>query len=291
MVCRLAEFGASGAAARRDGAVTGGLESDLRARHRGLIGSMSPVLLGHRASTRSRHRSTSARQGHDLRGGRECSSPLSSYNKQHTVRSKSQTGLHGDFPMMTRQGTFIIQRTERVVVRSWSVRRACTRRVHRQEHREDLQQRQGHPGVERAEFSTSTARTPSVSARPPSAASRSDAAQGARHDRRGDPRAVRLIGDHVATLRKDPAKNTTRPMLGHLPQAASGRSRRPRGARPSGEPVLQGQALRLARVGRYKINKKLGLKHRHCDRGVDPQPRTTSSPRSSTWCACTPATP
>ena len=53
-------------------------------------------------------------QGPDLRGAR-CSSPSASSTGRR-ARSREQNVFMGDFPMMTEQGTFIINGTERVIV-------------------------------------------------------------------------------------------------------------------------------------------------------------------------------
>ena len=169
------------------------------------------------------------------------------FTNNTTGEIKSQTVFMGDFPMMTRKGTFIINGTERVVV-SQLVRS---------------------PGVyfDRALDKTSDVDVYGVKVIPSRGAwlefdvdKRTDgrrphrpqappaghrAAQGARLDQRPHPRALPLVRDAAGHAGEGPHRHHRRGAARHLPQAAPGRAA-DRGVRAgaAGQPVLQRQALR-----------------------------------------------
>ena len=91
-----------------------------------------------------------------------------------TGEIKSQTVFMGDFPVMTRKGTFIINGTERVVVSQLVRSPGVYFDQHRQDHRQGrLLASRSSRAAGRGWSSTSTSATPSVCASTASAASRS----------------------------------------------------------------------------------------------------------------------
>ena len=115
----------------------------------------------------------------------------------NTGEIKSQTVFMGDFPMMTDKGTFIINGTERVVVSpAGPLAGRLLRRHHRQDHREDPAQRQGHPGPRRvARVRRRQARHRRRTHRPQAPSAGHRAAEGTGLDHRADHRALRLLRD------------------------------------------------------------------------------------------------
>ena len=178
------------------------------------------------------------------------SAPLfveAAFVNKETGEIKEQEVFMGDFPMMTDRGTFIINGTERVVV-SQLVR--SPGRLLQPGARQDVRQgrlhRQGHPvprrlaGVRRRQ--AGHRRRPHRPQAPPE---RHGAAEGARLDRRRDPRAVRRRAVDPATLEKDhfetqeeALEDIYRKLRPGEPPTAESREDAAR------EPVLQPQALR-----------------------------------------------
>ena len=135
----------------------------------------------------------------------------------------------GDFPMMTDQGTFIINGTERVVV-SQLVRSPGVY-FHRELDKTSdkdvyiakiIPSPRGVAGVRRRQ--EGHRRRPH---RPQAPADRHRAPEGAGLDRRRDPRAVRQRPVHPAHAREGPRRDAGGGPRGHLPQAPS-RASRPR---------------------------------------------------------------
>ena len=170
------------------------------------------------------------------------------FTNNTTGEIKSQTVFMGDFPMMTRKGTFVINGTERVVV-SQLVR--SPGRLLRQAARQDLRHRRllasrSSRAAVRGWSSTSTSATPSASASTASAASRSPCCS------RRSAGASDQIREHFALVRdaaghagEGPHRRPGRGAARHLPQAAPGRAADARvGPGAAGEPLLQPQALR-----------------------------------------------
>ena len=207
------------------------------------------------------------------------------FTNNTTGEIKSQTVFMGDFPMMTRKGTFVINGTERVVV-SQLVRS---------------------PGVyfDRNLDKTSDVDVFSVKIIPSRGAwlefdidKRSTV--GVRIDRkrrqpvtvllkalgwtlRPDPGALRLVGDAAGHPGEGPHPRPGRGAARHLPQAAAGRAA-DQGVRAgaAGEPVLQPQALRpgQGRPVQGEQEARPGRRHqlRHPDRGRHRQDHRVPGP-------------
>ena len=207
-----------------------------------------------------------------------------------TGEIKSQTVFMGDFPMMTRKGTFIINGTERVVV-SQLVRS---------------------PGVyfDRAVDKTSDVDVYGVKVIPSRGAwlefdIDKRTTVGVRIDRkRRQPVTVLLkalgwtedrIREHfswsetlLATLEKDHIATSDEALLDIYRKLRPGEPP----TRESAQALLENlffnpKRYDLAKVGRYKVNKKLGIDVARSRPARSP--RTTSSAPSSTSSACTPA--
>ena len=205
------------------------------------------------------------------------------FTNNTTGEIKSQTVFMGDFPMMTRKGTFIINGTERVVV-SQLVRSPGVYfdRTPRQDLRRRRLRRQGHPeprrvaGVRRRQ--ALDRRRPH---RPQAPSAGHRAAQGAGLDRGPHPRALLLVRDPARHPREGPHRHHRRGPARHLPQAAPGRAADARvGPGAAGEPVLQPQALRPGQ-GR-PLQGEQEARHRRRRSTPARSPRTTSSAPSST---------
>jgi DNA-directed RNA polymerase subunit beta len=178
-----------------------------------------------------------------------------------TGEIKSQTVFMGDFPLMSRKGTFIINGTERVVV-SQLVRSPGVyfdRQVDKTSDKDIYAARSSRAGVP-GSSSRSTSATPSASASTASASSRHRAAEGARLGRREDPRALRRYESMRATLEKDHIAGQDEALLDIYRKLRPGEPP----TRESAQALLENlyfnpKRYDLAKVGRYKVNKKLGL--------------------------------
>jgi DNA-directed RNA polymerase subunit beta len=183
------------------------------------------------------------------------------FTNNTTGEIKSQTVFMGDFPMMTPKGTFVINGTERVVV-SQLVRSPGV-----------YFDKQIDKVTDKDTYSCKV--IPSRGAWLEFEVDKRDAV-GVRIDRKRkqpsrccsrrsagttpDPRALRRLRVDARHAREGPHHRSGRRPDRHLPQAASGRAADPRvRADAAGEPVLQRKRYDLAKVGRYKVNKKLGL--------------------------------
>ena len=181
-----------------------------------------------------------------------------------TGEIKSQTVFMGDFPLMTERGTFIINGTERVVVSQLVRSPGRLLRAHR---RQDLRQGRLHaPRSSRravpGSSSRSTSATRSASASTASASSPSPCcSRRSAGPRRRSSRSSATYESMRQTLEKDHTTDAGRGAARHLPQAAPGRAAD--ASRPA-QTLLDNlyfnpKRYDLAKVGRYKMNKKLGL--------------------------------
>ena len=181
----------------------------------------------------------------------------------NTGEIKSQTVFMGDFPMMTDKGTFIINGTERVVV-SQLVRSPGVYfdQTIDKSTEKDAAQRQGHPRPRRvAGVRRRQARHRRCAHRPQAPPAGHRAAQGARLDQRADRGALRLLRDHDVDAGEGQHRRAPTRRCWTSTASCARASRRPRSR---AQTLLENLFFKekrydLARVGRYKVNKKLGL--------------------------------
>ena len=170
---------------------------------------------------------------------------------------KQQTVFMGDFPLMTEKGTFVVNGTELVVVSQLvsslgadfertdktNDKRTFTAKIYRSAAHGSNRNRQARPG--RRALTVSEVVGQSL--------------EGPRLDRRPNPNEFGQYHSMRATLEKAPLKPAKTPFWTSTASCA-GRAAHSRGCPvPAGQPVLQRQARHLAKVGRYKINRKLGI--------------------------------
>ncbi len=177
----------------------------------------------------------------------------------------------GDFPMMTDKGTFIINGTERVVV-SQLVRSPGVyfERTADKTSDKDIVHRQDHPEPRRlARVRDRQARPGRRPHRPQAQAERHRAAQGPRLDQRADPRGRSAGYESIdadrwrrttSETQDDALLDIYRKLRPGEPPTHGGRARR-----CSTTCFFNPKRYDLAKVGRYKINKKLGLDERAVD--------------------------
>jgi DNA-directed RNA polymerase subunit beta len=215
------------------------------------------------------------------------------FMNNETGEIKSQTVFMGDFPLMTDKGTFIINGTERVVV-SQLVR--SPGRVLRAPPRQDLRQGRLHR----------QASSPRAGAWLEFEIDKKDAV-GVRVDRKRkqhvtvllkalgwaterDPRAE--FGDYESmrnTLEKDTTTAQDDALLDLYRKLRPGEPPTREAAQTAaGQPYFNPKRYDLAKVGRYKINKKLGSSTA-AERG--PHDRRHRRDDRSTSSSCTPARP
>ena len=184
------------------------------------------------------------------------------FTNNTTGEIKSQTVFMGDFPVMTRKGTFIINGTERVVV-SQLVRSPGVYFDHRyrQDHRQGrLLASRSSPAAARGWSSTSTSATPSASASTASAASRSPCCS---RRSAGTTEQIRqrfgFSETMLATLEKDHTAGQDEALLDIYRKLRPGEPPTKESAQALLENLFfKDKRYDLAKVGRYKANKKLG---------------------------------
>ena len=194
------------------------------------------------------------------------------FTNNTTGEIKSQTVFMGDFPMMTRKGTFVINGTERVVV-SQLVRSPGIYFDRSLDKTSDVDVFSVKVIPSRGawlEFDVDKRSTVGVRDRPQAPPAGHRAAQGARLELGPDPRALRLVGDAAGHPGEGPHPGPGRGAARHLPQAAAGRAPdQGVGAGAAGEPVLQPQALRPGQGGPLQGQQEARGQHRHQPRQPD----------------------
>jgi DNA-directed RNA polymerase subunit beta len=184
------------------------------------------------------------------------------FMNNETGEIKSQTVFMGDFPLMTDKGTFIINGTERVVV-SQLVRSPGVyfERTADKTSDKDIYVAKIIPAAVPGWSSRSTSATSSACASTASASSRSRSCS--RRSAGPPRRSASEFGDYES-IRSHPREGPHRPTrtrrcstsTASCVRASRRPSRPPDAAR---QLLLQPKRYDLAKVGRYKINKKLGL--------------------------------
>ena len=208
----------------------------------------------------------------------------------NTGEIKEPDGVHGRLPDDDREGHLHHQRHRaRGGQPAGPLARCLLRRDHRQVHREDAAQRQGDPPGRGAWLEFDVDKRDSV---------------GVRIDRkRRQPvttllKALGWTNEQIrerfgfseimmATLEKDQNAGTDEALLDIYRKLRPGEPP----TKESAQTLLENLFFKekrydLARVGRYKVNKKLGLNPVKPITNSTLTPRT-SSPPSSTWCVCT----
>ena len=180
-----------------------------------------------------------------------------------TGEIKSQTVFMGDFPLMTDQGHLHHQRHRaRRRLPARPLARACTSTAARQVLRQGALRVQDHPVAGAPGWSSrSTARLRRCPHRPQAQAGCHRPAQGAgAGPPTPDPGALSASTSPSPPPRRRTPPPDRRRAAGHLPQAPSGRAAH-EGVRadPAENLYFNPKRYDLAKVGRYKINKKLGL--------------------------------
>ena len=185
------------------------------------------------------------------------------FMNNETGEIKSQTVFMGDFPLMTDKGTFIINGTERVVV-SQLVRSPGVyfeRSVDKTTDKDVFVAKIIPSRGAWLEFEIDKKDLVARPRRPQAQAARHRAAEGPRHDARGDPRA-RSATTRPSWPRSRRTTSAARRTRSSTSTASCVRaSRRPsRHARNLLDNFyFNSKRYDLAKVGRYKVNKKLGL--------------------------------
>ena len=164
-----------------------------------------------------------------------------------TGEIKSQTVFMGDFPLMSRKGTFIINGTERVVV-SQLVRSPGVyfdRQVDKTSDKDIYSCKVIPSRGAWLEFEIDKRDSVGVRIDRKRKQSRHRAAEGARLGRRADPRALRRLRVDARHPGEGPHGRPGRRAARHLPQAAPGRAADARvRAGAARQPVLQPEAVR-----------------------------------------------
>ena len=184
---------------------------------------------------------------------------------RETGEIKEQDVFMGDFPLMTPRGTFIINGTERVVVvPARALPGRVLRRRARQDVRQDHLQREGHPEPRRVARVRDRQARHAVRAHRPQAQAAGHAASCAPS---AWPRRARRSSSSSAPTRWCCARSTATPPPPRKSRSSSCTSASAPASRPPStraRTLLEGlffnpQRYDLAKVGRYKINKKLGF--------------------------------
>ena len=212
------------------------------------------------------------------------------FTNNETGEIKSQTVFMGDFPLMTNKGTFIINGTERVVVsqlvRSPGVYFDCT--IDKTSDKDIFTAKIIPSRGAWLEFEIDKNDMVGVRIDRKRKQNVTVLLKALGWTRRADPRGVRRVRVDAPDAREGPHHRQDEALLDIYRKLRPGEPP----TREAAQTLLDNlyfnpKRYDLAKVGRYKVNKKLGVTA-PLDADV-PRPSTTSSRRSSTSWRCTPA--